>query len=84
MAIIGAQSDPGIDLVPITPNDGLDLLRPARAIRCRPDGTAGTLSIVTAEGNQRDTYINAGEALAVQVRRVRATGTSASGLEAYI
>lgn len=72
------------DLVPITPNNDADLPTPARAIRCRGDGTAGTVRITTLTGQVRNTYIAAGETLLVVAFRVHATGTSATGLEAYI
>lgn len=75
---------PAPDLVPISPDDDNDLATPARAIRCRPDGTAGTLRITTAEGEVRDTYIDAGELLPIQAVRVHDTGTAATDLEAMI
>lgn len=75
---------PGIDLVPITPSDSTDLDTDARAIRCKPDGAAGTLRITTLAGQVRNTSIEVGEVLPVSVRRVHATGTTATGLEAFI
>lgn len=72
------------DLVPITPDDDNDLARPARAIRCKGNGAAGTLRITTHAGEVRNTYIDAGETLDVVAKRVHATGTSATGLEAII
>lgn len=75
------ETAPATDLVPITPDDNTDLPSPSRAIRCRPDGTAGNLRITTADGFQRDTYINAGERLDVQCKRVHSTGTTATLLE---
>ncbi|MEM6496733.1 MAG: hypothetical protein AAF709_08405 [Pseudomonadota bacterium] len=84
MAQLGSQSDPATDLVPITPDDNNDLTNPGRAIRCRPDGAAGNLRITTADGSQRDTFINAGEQIDVQFTRVHATGTTATNLEAMI
>lgn len=75
---------PGVDLVPVTPSDTVDLVTPARALRCRPDGTAGTLRITTVAGEVRNTYIDAGEYFLVQVKRVHATGTAATNIEAVI
>ena len=81
----GFDSDSvGVDLVPITPNDDADLAVTARAIRCKPNGAAGTLRITTVSGAVRNTYINAGEVLAVAVARVHSTGTAATGLEALL
>lgn len=70
------------DLPPITPNDSEDLAVWARAIRC--NGTGGTLRITTMAGQVRNTNIAAGGELMVQVKRVHATGTTATGLEAMI
>lgn len=77
-------SSQGTDLVPIVPDDNADLPVTARAIRCRPDGAGGTLRLVTYAGQLRNTYIAAGETLLVLATRVHATGTAATGLEAYI
>lgn len=74
----------GTDLAPITPNDTEDLPQLARAVRCRGDGTSGSLRITTPAGNVRDTYISAGEKLEVQAVRVHSTGTAATNLEAII
>jgi len=83
-SIGGAMSDPGGDLVPITPDNANDLPFPARAIRLPANGTAGTLRITTSAGNVRDTYIAAGEMLTVAVTRVHLTGTAATPLEALV
>ena len=80
---VGAES-PAFDLVPITPNDSTDLVTAARAIRCQPTGSAGTLRITTQAGEVRNTSIAAGEVLTVVVVRVHATGTTATSLEAMI
>ncbi len=77
-------NSPAIDLVPVTPSDANDLAVPGRSIRCRPDGSAGTLRITTDTGVVRNTYIAVGEVLNVGVQRVHATGTAATGLEAMV
>lgn len=84
MTVRADALDPAIDLPPIAPNDNENLPKSARAIRCRGDGTAGTVRVTTAVGEVRDTYIMAGEMLIVQVMRVHATGTTATGLEAIV
>jgi hypothetical protein len=70
------------DLAPIAPSDSADLPIWARAIRCR--GNAGTLRITTISGQVRDTSIDFGEVLLVGARRVHATGTTATTLEALV
>jgi len=72
------------DLVPVTPNDSTDLAEPGRAIRCRPDGAAGTLRFSTNTNVVRNTYIDAGETILVAVTRVHATGTTATNLEILV
>lgn len=74
----------GIDLVPVTPSDTVDLDIAARAIRCKPDGEAGALRFTTLQGVVRDTSIALGETLMVNAKRIHSTGTSATGLEVYI
>ena len=74
----------GDDLIPIVPSDTVDLSIPARAIRCRPDGDAGTLRITTGRDEVRDTYIAAGEIIILSVTRVHASGTNATLLEAIV
>lgn len=72
----------GLDLVPITPSDTVDLATAARSIRCA--GTGGTLRMVTIKGELRNTVIAANEVLLVGASRVHATGTTATDLEAII
>lgn len=83
MAVFGG-SDPGRDLVPITPSDSADLPKAARALRCSPGGAAGTVRFVGPGGTTRNTSIALGELLPVQVVRVHSTGTTATGLEAVL
>ena len=82
----GALSAHGVlanspDIFPITPTDDVDLADMARAIRCRPDGQAGTLRIKTAAGVVRNTYISVGEVLQVMAVQVHSAGTTATNLE---
>ena len=72
----------GLDLVPVTPSDTVDLARSARAIRCV--GTAGTLRFDTIAGETRNTSIGANEVLMVGATRIHATGTTATSIEAII
>ncbi|MFN3833395.1 MAG: hypothetical protein ACK4SQ_14310 [Allorhizobium sp.] len=74
----------GLDLVPVTPSDTVDLASAGRAIRCRPDGAAGTLRFRAYDGTVRNTYISAGETILVACTRIHATGTTATNLEVYV
>lgn len=74
----------GSDLIPAAKSDTVDLATPGRAIRCRPDGAAGTVKFNTNGGTPRTTYIAAGETLLVAVTRIWDTGTSATNLEVLI
>lgn len=74
----------GSDLIPVTPSDSVDLAVAGRAIRCKPNGAAGTLRFNNDAGVQRNTYIAVGEVLLVGVSRIHATGTTATGLEVFI
>lgn len=64
----------------VTPNDGTDLKRPARALVI---GTGGDVSVVNSDGvsvvfkNQQD-----GAVLPIATRRVNSTGTDASDIVA--
>lgn len=73
------------DWVPVTPNDGQDLGKPARALRCLPlSGTGGTVRVTMSSGEVRNSEIAQGEIIFGGIVRVHATGTSATGLEAHI
>lgn len=75
----------GTDLVPIVPNNVVDLATPARAIRCKPlTGEAGAVRFMAISGEVRTTEIDVGEWITVQVARVYEDGTTATGLEALI
>ena len=74
----------GLDLVPVTPSDTVDLSSAGRAIRCRPDGAAGTLRFRAYDGTVRNTYISAGETILVACTRIHLTGTTATNLEVYV
>ncbi|MBG6211686.1 hypothetical protein IWQ49_006377 [Labrenzia sp. EL_126] len=75
----------GFDIVPVTPDDDVDLATPARGVRCKPiTGGAGTLRVTTRQGEVRNTEIAQGEQLNVFVTRIHSAGTTATGLEALI
>lgn len=69
---------PAADAFAVTPSDGADLSVCARAIYV---GGAGDIAIVTLAGNTVVfPGVPAGTTLACSARRVRATGTTATGI----
>lgn len=72
---------PAADLLPVTPNDATDLPEIAVALYVQ---TAGTLSVVTVRGNTRSLSVADFSILPVGIRRVRATGTTAAGIHAFV
>ena len=72
--------DPAEDAIPVTPSDANDLANgPCRALVI---GTAGSLSVVTLAGEVRNLLGVPVGVLPLQVRRVRATGTTATNISA--
>lgn len=69
----------GLDLIPVVPNDAVDLPTSARALRI---GGAGTLRFVSLAGVLRNTSVTAGEVTSFGAIRVHATGTTATTIEA--
>lgn len=62
----------------VTPNDGADLPRPVRGLSVAGDGT---VVIDDLEGNTAvSLYLVAGAIFPQRCRRVRATGTTATGI----
>jgi hypothetical protein len=75
-------SGPATDLIPVTPDDAADL--PATAVALYAEG-AGAVVIDTVSGDgPRTVSVAANMLLPVGVRRVRATGTTATGLHALV
>lgn len=72
---------PATDMVPITPSDTADL--PAVALALYAE-TGGTIVFTSAGGATRTVRVADFSMLPVGVRRVRATGTTASGLHAMV
>jgi len=69
---------PADDAFAITPSDGADLAQVVRALYI---GGAGSISLVTRAGSTvAFTGLAAGTVLPVRAARVRATGTTATGL----
>ena len=68
---------PATDILPVTPNDGADLSFVASALYVE---TGGILSILTVRDQVRTIEVGDLSLLPVGVRRVRATGTTATGI----
>ncbi|MGY6704789.1 spike base protein, RCAP_Rcc01079 family [Roseinatronobacter sp.] len=77
----GSLSGPATDALPITPDDTTDLSHVALGLYVE---TGGTISIDTVEGATRSLTVADFSILPVGVRRVRATGTTASGIHALV
>lgn len=69
------------DILPVTPSDSVDLTEVAFGLRVT---TGGTVSFVTERGTTRTITLGSDSDLLVGVRRVNATGTTATGIFAYV
>lgn len=72
---------PATDALPVTPDDGADLARVAIALYVE---IGGTVAIDTVGGQTRTIEVADFSILPVGTRRVRATGTTASGIHALV
>jgi hypothetical protein len=75
------SAGPATDILPVIPADGTDLPFVASALYVE---TAGTISILTIRNQIRSIEVGDLSLLPVGVRRVRATGTTASGIHALV
>lgn len=76
-----ALSDPSADIMPITPSDTMDL--PEVGIGLYVE-TGGAVSIVTPAGQHRTLNVADFSILPVGIVKVMASGTTASGLHAFV
>lgn len=76
-----ALSGPATDALPVTPDDGVDLANVAIALYVE---TGGALVVDTVTGETRTLTIADFSILPLGVRRVRATGTTATGIHALV
>tara|TARA_R110000787_G_scaffold99975_1_gene204778 strand:- start:186 stop:446 length:261 start_codon:yes stop_codon:yes gene_type:complete len=72
---------PASDAFAVTPSDSVDLAFIARSLFI---GVAGTVSVITKEGTTVSFTLPAGFILPLEVSRVRATGTTATGIVALV
>lgn len=74
-------SGPATDILPVTPDDTIDMPDVAIALYVE---TAGVVSFVTAARNARTVSVASNSILPVGTRRVNATGTTATGIHAMV
>ena len=74
-------SGPGIDYVPVTPDDGNDLADIAASVFVEG---GGAISFVSVKGQTRTVTLPDFGWLVCGVTRVRATGTTATGIHAVV
>lgn len=72
---------PSQDILPIVPDDIVELPQVAVALYVE---TGGTIAIVTVSGEQRTLAMGDFSILPVGVRQIRATGTTALGIHAFM
>lgn len=75
-----AAQGPALDVVPVVKNAVLP--RPSRALRCL--GQGGTIRVVMASGQQRDSKIAADQVLPWSITKLLSAGTTATELEAWL
>ena len=68
---------PASHLSSVTPSDSQDLATASRGINV---ATTGTVRVTTIDGDTETVYIAAGSAFPLRVRRIWATGTTATGI----
>jgi hypothetical protein len=78
---VPSLNGPARDFVPVTPSDSADLANVAVSLYVT---VAGTLVVDTVAGNTRTLEVGDFALLPLGVRRVRATGTTASGIHALV
>ena len=76
-----ALSGPATDIRPVTPSDSTDFETVALALYTE---TGGVVSLVTEAGASRSVTVADFSTLPLGVRRVNATGTTASGVHAMV
>ncbi len=74
-------SGPATDIMPVTPDDVTDLSEVAIALYIE---TGGQISLLTARNGDRTINVADKTILPVGVRRVNATGTTATGIHAMV
>lgn len=70
---------PATSVTPIVPDDDTDLDEVTIALNV---ATGGTVRVTTASGSVSDVFVSAGIVFPLRVRRVWASGTTATGIRA--
>lgn len=84
------DSDPGADIIPISPSDTLDISSTAEngdtviGVRALRANTAGVIVAIMASGQTRTLNFLAGETRVGFFQRVKATSTTCTGIEGHI
>jgi len=76
-----SMSGPATDIIPVAPNDLTDFDELAMSLFIE---VGGALRVVTRRGETRELLVEDQTLLPVAVRRVMATGTTASGIHALV
>ena len=76
-----ALTSPLIGAFVIAPSDDTDLAQTTRQLRIT--GNAGNVAVIWLSGVETVEPVNAGDLLDWRIRRVKATGTTATGLRGY-
>jgi hypothetical protein len=76
-----ALSGPATDALPVSPSDTIDLPHVAIGLYFE---TGGSISLVTVGGTTRSIVVTDFSILPIGVRRVNATGTTATGIHALV
>jgi hypothetical protein len=74
-------SGPAVDLVPVVADDAADFEKVAVSLYIE---TGGDLAFVSAAGEERTVTVGDFSILPVGAKRVKATGTTASGIHAFV
>ena len=74
-------SGPGVDYVPVTPDDGTDLADVAASVYVE---TGGTVSFVTVKGPTRTVTVPDFGWIVCGATRIMASGTTATGIHAVV
>lgn len=72
---------PATDILPVTPNDVTEMPDVAIALYVE---TGGNLSVLTARGGVRSLTVANNSILPVGIKRVNASGTTATGIHAMV
>lgn len=78
---IQALSGPATDALPVTPDNATDLPHVAIGLYVE---TGGTINVMTVAGEARSIAVADFSIMPLGVRRVNATGTTASGIHALV